>query len=799
MNNKNLFSTFLSLAFICCLAITNPIEAQNISINADGTAPDNSAMLDISSTSSGLLIPRMTFLERTLILTPAPSLLIYQTNNTPGYYFNSGTAAIPVWVQLSTPPDNLGNHITTTNIQLGTNYLSGDGDNEGIYVNTTGNVGIGTALPSANLTVAGLGEVGLRVYSYASLLSDNSSLNLSKARGTEGSEASVVQNDIVGQVSALAYDGSAYGTAAKIQFEVDNIPGVGDTPGRIQFHTAADGASITTERMRITSDGNVGVGTAVPDSLFDVAGGAEIDRLSIAGNYTFPNTPPINNGDVIQYDGTNLIWGTSALQTLSSVLAAGKDAGADSIFNLNAMTIGTTRAPKTSLEIDSFFVVQGKPYNGFRWAGFNAYYDGVSADPQYLNDGTADLLVSGTDKMILGHWGTNTANSIVPSTALTSVELDTNISLLGNDPNFRVYIDGNLGVGTNSPLGKMEVAGDGSFIGGLRVSGTIGTTVGSSIYLDGATKDWTITATNAGAGAGNNKLIFRDYSSAADRVTIDGAGNVGIGTTAPAYLLDVNGSARVNNLRVNTANLQFGAAMEVANRANIIGAGSPNLFIGNSGANCVQLLYNSAGYGQLFTTGTNDIVLSAGGNVGIGTTAPSSELEVVGNIEIPAINNYTYSTAKTHYQSYAPTTFNSLLPDLYAYGTNAAADFYAYFRSGGAAFGYATVTVNLPDGATVTELQAWIYDNLATNPVRVSLHRQALGTSGFPPSMAEVESLTATATTAIQNLTDNTITFGTATIDNQNYAYFLLFTGRQNSTDSRLYGTKVTYTVTETD
>ncbi|MFT6165762.1 MAG: hypothetical protein ACJAV5_000990 [Vicingaceae bacterium] len=122
MSNKNLFSTFLSLAFICCLAIINPIEAQNISINADGSAPDNSAMLDVSSTNGGLLIPRMTFLQRTLILSPANSLLIYQTDNTPGYYFNSGTATVPVWTQLSAPADNLGNHIAITNIQLGTNF-----------------------------------------------------------------------------------------------------------------------------------------------------------------------------------------------------------------------------------------------------------------------------------------------------------------------------------------------------------------------------------------------------------------------------------------------------------------------------------------------------------------------------------------------------------------------------------------------------------------------------------------------------------------------------------------------------
>lgn len=127
--------------------------SQNISINQGGLAPDNSAMLDVSSTNSGLLIPRMTLVQRNALVNPANSLLIYQTDNTPGYYFNSGSATIPVWDQLITSGDNLGNHIATTNIQLSGNYLSGDGDNEGVFVTNTGNVGIGTTTPSRKVQV----------------------------------------------------------------------------------------------------------------------------------------------------------------------------------------------------------------------------------------------------------------------------------------------------------------------------------------------------------------------------------------------------------------------------------------------------------------------------------------------------------------------------------------------------------------------------------------------------------------------------------------------------------------------
>jgi len=61
------------------LLINAQICAQNVGISPDGSAPDNSAMLDIKSTSGGLLIPRMTTAQRNAISNPAQSLLIFNT------------------------------------------------------------------------------------------------------------------------------------------------------------------------------------------------------------------------------------------------------------------------------------------------------------------------------------------------------------------------------------------------------------------------------------------------------------------------------------------------------------------------------------------------------------------------------------------------------------------------------------------------------------------------------------------------------------------------------------------------
>jgi hypothetical protein len=74
------------------------IAHSQVAINTDGSLPDNSAMLDIKSTVKGMLLPRMTMAQRNAITSPASGLMIYQTDNTPGCYFNSGNSNSPAWV-----------------------------------------------------------------------------------------------------------------------------------------------------------------------------------------------------------------------------------------------------------------------------------------------------------------------------------------------------------------------------------------------------------------------------------------------------------------------------------------------------------------------------------------------------------------------------------------------------------------------------------------------------------------------------------------------------------------------------
>lgn len=82
------------------------VSLAQVSINDAGLPPDPSSVLDLRHSGKGLLIPRLSKAERDLISLPAKSLLIFQTDNGPGYYFNDGIPASPVWKSLVSSDNN---------------------------------------------------------------------------------------------------------------------------------------------------------------------------------------------------------------------------------------------------------------------------------------------------------------------------------------------------------------------------------------------------------------------------------------------------------------------------------------------------------------------------------------------------------------------------------------------------------------------------------------------------------------------------------------------------------------------
>jgi hypothetical protein len=117
---KNIF-------LIACIfmAMANNCFSQNVSITADATPADNSAMLDVKATDKGILIPRITEAARTGISTPAVGLMVYQTDGTKGFYYNEGPGINWKNISTVTNPVRFSAQILTMTVNsVGTTQLS---------------------------------------------------------------------------------------------------------------------------------------------------------------------------------------------------------------------------------------------------------------------------------------------------------------------------------------------------------------------------------------------------------------------------------------------------------------------------------------------------------------------------------------------------------------------------------------------------------------------------------------------------------------------------------------------------
>jgi hypothetical protein len=105
----------IRLLILAMLLLISRMLYSQVSITNDGTTPDNSAMLDVKSTTKGMLVPRMTQSERNCIPSPATGLIVYQTDGDMGLYSYDGTN----WVSTSKINDqSTSNYIRIGNVQI---------------------------------------------------------------------------------------------------------------------------------------------------------------------------------------------------------------------------------------------------------------------------------------------------------------------------------------------------------------------------------------------------------------------------------------------------------------------------------------------------------------------------------------------------------------------------------------------------------------------------------------------------------------------------------------------------------
>lgn len=97
---------FYSAAIVALTLLLNLQVNAQVAINATGTQPNDCAMLDVASTSKGILIPRMSQAQRDAISNPSSGLLIYQTSDESFYYWEGG-----IWYKLGSQWVNNGSSI----------------------------------------------------------------------------------------------------------------------------------------------------------------------------------------------------------------------------------------------------------------------------------------------------------------------------------------------------------------------------------------------------------------------------------------------------------------------------------------------------------------------------------------------------------------------------------------------------------------------------------------------------------------------------------------------------------------
>ena len=275
-----------------------------IAINTNSANPDASAMMDIQSTTKGLLIPRMTTAERNAIVSPFKGLLVFD-NTSSSFWFYNGSA----WSEI-----NGG----------GGNNWSTNGDD--IYNNNTGNVGIGTSIPAARLSV-------------------DSSIMVDQENSNQGS---------------LDRSSLYFGSDKKVGIVRSFLTGSSGRNG-LGFFTN------NTRRMTIDSTGQVGIGTINPLQTLHVNG-----NTYLAGNVRIGSSTPDYAFENLW--GYNYMFYGTGIGTLpnSTYLLDVGSAGSGVRFRGDARIDGILN-PTTTLNIGSNATVEGTlTVNNGKGVAYNA-------------------------------------------------------------------------------------------------------------------------------------------------------------------------------------------------------------------------------------------------------------------------------------------------------------------------------------------------------------------------------------------------------------------------------------------
>gem|GEM_PF-1272262 len=467
---------------------------------------------------------------------------------------------------------------------------------------TSGNVGIGTTAPSVSLDVGNKTDA-IRLPAGTTAEQPSTSENgmiryNSDNNKFEAYENGAWTNMIGGNSSSASSVAASAGSAAlpSISFGSDTDTGlyssgadsigisaggakvwdittsgiVSSTAGGATIKTSAGSASAPTFSFK--GDEDTGWYLAAPDTLAATTAGTERVRIDSNGNVGIGTTAPtrtLDLGGAIQFSSANNVATTADMYLSANGMIAAQtglylNSGAGGSFGDIFLGSGTeTSAATPNMTIK---------YNGNVGIGTTAPEARLEVAPGSFS-GTATPLRSAITAKISpsSSNGYYIFRGIGGTTFAGGTVYGLNLDLTGGTTgkNYGVYVDGessnyfsgNVGIGTTNPITKLHIAVSTPGGNGLGIEGSSITTASPTIRLyNGATPVLSLGAAMlnnhyiAGTVVGDgvlythsvNSLIFGTNMSENMRITP--AGNVGIGTTAPSEMLDVNGNIKGTQL-----------------------------------------------------------------------------------------------------------------------------------------------------------------------------------------------------------------------------------------------------------
>jgi len=463
---------------------------------------------------------------------------------------------------------------------------------EGMRIDQSGNVGIGTSSPASKLHIRRVDGNDVAPYIIIDVFNSGGD---EEGGGIKFANSQYVSDEVN---AAIRMD-------------------TGDTrrDGDLLFLTGQSGS--ISERMRINHDGNVGIGTTSPQAQTHIQGVAVTDGIS--PNTAYDELVLENNG----HAGMTIYSGATSNAGIRFGTHDKNTQGGFSYFmsddTLNFYTVNTKQM--TIDEDGNVGIGTDSPTYRFDVEGEGGVTDTWLAHVNNAATGHG-ILVDAGDSSSQFAAQFRTAGGAAPLMAIRS---DGNVGIGTSSPN---YLSGNgkylsifeSSTGAYVQLISSRSDGDNALLGGIHAIQTRG----DDGYENVADINFRSQGSTAKKRGGEIQFLTQadnDADNLQIRMNIQEDGNVGIGTDSPQNDLHIAGTSGEGRIRFEDPNTP---------RNNFIGMTSyDNLILGADEGDV-----GGSSYMGFRVDGSEAIRIIAGGNVGIGETAPDSPLEVAGDIHI---------------------------------------------------------------------------------------------------------------------------------------------------------------------